>query len=309
MIKFNQPYSINDGQGTIVFKDAGNNKVEATYEIKGNKVPGNVSGKFEGSTLKAIYQVNEAKGLMDFTFSENGFEAKWKKGVEEGPMKGKWTGSINSVGNTIETTIKPKKEETVIEKPKVVDQKLLAKEQELKQLEATLLQKQKELEAKAAELEAKAAIPTPTVVTPPKVIIPTPSKVTHKIVSIKITNVTKLKPLPADKYWSGGAGSYKISDLPRVGESAYYTVKYEVHKNYKVNKSTILGLFDQGYSEVTDTFIPIKCADGVTVDEFQDLILKIHEYRPTHYNAVSTYHPNPKSDINYSFKISIVSIE
>ena len=45
----------------------------------------------------------------------------------------------------------------------------------------------------------------------------TPPKVTHKIVSIKITNVTKLKPLPAGEYWSSGAGSYKISDLPCVG--------------------------------------------------------------------------------------------
>jgi len=52
MIKFNEPYSINDGQGTIIFKDSGNNKVEATYEIKGNKVPGNVSGKLEGNILK-----------------------------------------------------------------------------------------------------------------------------------------------------------------------------------------------------------------------------------------------------------------
>ena len=49
----------------------GNNSVEATYEIKGNKVPGIINGKVDNGNLKAIYQVNEAKGLMNFTFSEN----------------------------------------------------------------------------------------------------------------------------------------------------------------------------------------------------------------------------------------------
>ncbi len=303
MIKYNETYSINDGQGTIVFKDAGNNKVEATYEIKGNKVPGNVSGKLEGNILKSIFQVNEAKGLMDFTFSENGFEAKWKKGIEEGPMKGKWTGSLKSVGNKTENTIKPEKEETVIEKPKVVDQQLLAKEQELKQLEATLLQKQKELEAKAAELDTKAAIPTPTVVPP------SPPEVVHKIVTIKITNVTKIKHRAEDWRWPTYNFNLKYKNLPDVvGESLFYTVKYEVYRNYKVNKSTIMGLFDRGYSEVIDTFIPVEC-DEISVWKFQDLISTIYDIRPTHYNKIYTNHPNPKSDKAYSFKISIVSIE
>jgi hypothetical protein len=303
MIKFNETYSINNGQGTIVFKDLGNNSVEATYEIKGNKVPGIINGKVDNGNLKAIYQVNEAKGLMDFTFSENGFEAKWKKGVEEGPMKGKWTGSLNSVGNTNETTIKPKKEETVIEKPKVVDQQLTAKEQELKQLKATLLQKQKELDSKAAELEAKAAIPTPKIVTPvaPEVI--------HKIVTIKITNVTKIKHRSEDWTWPTYNFDLKFKNLPDVvGESLFYTVKYEVYRNYKVNKSIIMGLFDRGYSEVIDTFIPVEC-DEISVWKFQDLISTIYYIRPTHYNKIYTNHPNPKSDKAYSFKISIVSIE
>ena len=303
MIKYNETYSINDGQGTIVFKDAGNSKVEATYEIKGNKVPGNVSGKLEGNILKSIYQVNEAKGLMDFTFSENGFEAKWKKGVEEGPMKGKWTGSIKSVGNTIETTIKPKKEETVIEKPKVVDQQLLAKEQELKQLEATLLQKQKELEAKAAELEAKAAIPAPTVVPPPKVVPPT--KV-YKTVTVKISNVTKMKP----GYIDYTVARLIVNKLPRVGDTDYYTLKYEMlKKDYRLTKSVLLDLFSQGYTWTEERYELIKVykddSDFSTKD-FHQIIYRINKDRV---GFLFQNFGKPSFDGDYSFKISIVSIE
>ena len=306
MIKYNETYSINDGQGTIVFKDAGNNKVEATYEIKGNKVPGNVSGKFEGSTLKAIYQVNEAKGLMDFTFTENGFEAKWKKGLEEGPMKGKWTGSLKSVGNTNETTINPKEVATVIEKPKVVDQQLLAKEQELKQLEATLLQKQKELEAKAAELEAKAAIPTPTVVLPPKVVPPT--KV-YKTVTVKISNVTKIK--------SGYADTSKVhlivNKLPQTGNSDYYTLKYEIlQENYKLTKGVLLDLFSQGYTWIEETFELIKVYKDDSVFKIIDFNRLIHKIKSNNlsFSLMDLSSGNrPYISGKYSFKISIISIE
>jgi len=210
---------------------------------------------------------------MDFTFSENGFEAKWKKGVEEGPMKGKWTGSLKSVGNITENTIKPEKEETVIEKSKVVDQQLLTKEQELKQLEATLLQKQKELEAKAAELEAKAAIPTPTVVTPPKVV--PPSKV-YKTVTVKISNVTKIK--------SGYADTRKVHlivhKLPQTGNSDYYTLKYEMlQENYKLTKGFLLDLFSQGYTVIDGKFDLIKVykddSDFSTKD-FNEVIFQVN---------------------------------
>ena len=299
MIKYNETYSINDGQGTIVFKDAGNSKVEATYEIKGNKVPGNVSGKLEGNILKSIYQVNEAKGLMDFTFSENGFEAKWKKGVEEGPMKGKWTGSIKSVGNTIETTIKPKKEETIIEKPKVVDQQLLAKEQELKQLEATLLQKQK-------ELEAKAAIPTPTVVLPPKVV---PLTKVYKTVTVKISNVTKIK--------SGYADTSKVHlivhKLPQTGNSDYYTLKYEIlQENYKLTKGVLLDLFSQGYTWIEETFELIKVYKDDSVFKIIDFNRLIHKIKSNNlsFSLMDLSSGNrPHISGKYSFKISIISIE
>lgn len=299
MIKFNETYSINDGQGTIVFKDAGNNKVEATYEIKGNKVPGNVSGKLEGNILKSIFQVNEAKGLMDFSFSENGFEAKWKKGVEEGPMKGKWTGSLKSVGNITENTIKPKKEESVIEKPKVVDQQLLAKEQDLKQLEATLLQKQK-------ELEAKAAIPSPTVVTPPKVVPPT--KV-YKTVTVKISNVTKIK--------SGYADTSKVHlivhKLPQTGNSDYYTLKYEIlQENYKLTKGVLLDLFSQGYTWIEETFELIKVYKDDSVFKIIDFNRLIHKIKSNNlsFSLMDLSSGNrPYISGKYSFKISIISIE
>jgi hypothetical protein len=37
--------------------------------------------------------INEV-GLIELTFNENGFEGKWKKGLEPGPMRGKWSGKL-----------------------------------------------------------------------------------------------------------------------------------------------------------------------------------------------------------------------
>ena len=50
----------------------------------------------ENEILKATFHVDAAAGLIEFTFIENGFDAKWKQGIEPGPMKGKWTGSMKS---------------------------------------------------------------------------------------------------------------------------------------------------------------------------------------------------------------------
>lgn len=48
--------------------------------------------------LKGTYhnELGNSTGLIEFTFSENGFNAKWKQGLEPGPMKGKWEGEINN---------------------------------------------------------------------------------------------------------------------------------------------------------------------------------------------------------------------
>ena len=96
MIKLNEEYSINNGQGTIVFTEGNRGTVNAEYEIKGNKGKGKINGTLENEILKATFHVDAAAGLIEFTFIENGFDAKWKQGIEPGPMKGKWTGSMKS---------------------------------------------------------------------------------------------------------------------------------------------------------------------------------------------------------------------
>ena len=94
MIKLNEEYSINSGQGTIVFTEGKKGTINAEYEIKGNKGKGKINGTLENEILKATFHVDAAAGLIEFTFTENGFDAKWKQGIEPGPMKGKWTGSM-----------------------------------------------------------------------------------------------------------------------------------------------------------------------------------------------------------------------
>ena len=96
MIKLNEEYSINSGQGTIVFTEENKGTVNAAYEIQGNKGKGEINGTLENNILSGTFHVDSAAGLIDFTFTENGFDAKWKQGIEPGPMKGKWTGSLKS---------------------------------------------------------------------------------------------------------------------------------------------------------------------------------------------------------------------
>ena len=94
MIKLNEQYSINNGQGTIVFTEGKKGTINAEYKIKGNKSKGVINGTLENEVLTGTFHVDAVAGLIEFIFSEDGFEAKWKQGIEPGPMKGKWEGNI-----------------------------------------------------------------------------------------------------------------------------------------------------------------------------------------------------------------------
>ena len=94
MIKLNEQYSINNGQGSIVFTEGNKGTVNALYTIAGNKSEGKINGTLDGNVLKGTFHVDAAAGLIEFTFSEDGFDAKWKQGIEPGPMRGKWYGNI-----------------------------------------------------------------------------------------------------------------------------------------------------------------------------------------------------------------------
>ncbi len=92
MIQYNKQYDLNNGQGWIVFKSAGSGIVSAEYNR------GTIQGMWDGETLKGefIDTVSKGQGLIEFQFNENGFNAKWKAGLDEGPMKGKWVGKLEN---------------------------------------------------------------------------------------------------------------------------------------------------------------------------------------------------------------------
>jgi hypothetical protein len=92
MIQFNETYSINNGQESLVFKEGKANTITGEYN------DGTLSGTLEGNILKATFHNKKTNGagLIEITFHENGFNAKWKQGLEPGPMRGKWKGQLNT---------------------------------------------------------------------------------------------------------------------------------------------------------------------------------------------------------------------
>jgi hypothetical protein len=101
MIQYNIKYDLNNGQGWISFEKAGEGFVSAQYNR------GTIQGHWDGDKLKGqfIDTVSNGKGLIEFSFNETGFEAKWKAGIEEGPMKGKWVGKLEIQKSTIPTQL------------------------------------------------------------------------------------------------------------------------------------------------------------------------------------------------------------
>ncbi len=90
MIKFNENYTINKGKETITFSQGNGNTISGQYGS------GTLTGTIDGDVLKATFhnKKNNSAGLIEITFHENGFVAKWKQGLEAGPMKGNWKGLI-----------------------------------------------------------------------------------------------------------------------------------------------------------------------------------------------------------------------
>jgi hypothetical protein len=109
MLKLNTPYLADEKE--IVFQQNNDGTINSSY------ADGTIEGKMEGNTLKAIFhnpKVN-VSGIMEITFHETGFAGKWKKGMEPGPMKGKWNGEIQqenqlriSISNEIKELLKSK---------------------------------------------------------------------------------------------------------------------------------------------------------------------------------------------------------
>jgi hypothetical protein len=92
MIKLNTPYHVAEENVTVTFTEVKNGSITGTY------TNATLTGTLEGNVLSATFHntaVN-AVGLIELTFNENGFEGKWKNGLEPGPMRGKWDGTIEA---------------------------------------------------------------------------------------------------------------------------------------------------------------------------------------------------------------------
>ena len=92
MIKLNTPYHVAEENVTVTFTEVKNGAIIGAYPNA------TLTGTLEGNVLSATFHntaVN-AVGLIELTFNENGFEGKWKNGLEPGPMRGKWSGECLS---------------------------------------------------------------------------------------------------------------------------------------------------------------------------------------------------------------------
>jgi hypothetical protein len=95
MIRYKQKYLLNAGLDSISFE------LNESGTIRGRYGSGCVEGILNSSRLIGTYR-NEKRsieGLIEITFHEGGFNAKWKQGLEPGPMRGKWTGVLNDSKN------------------------------------------------------------------------------------------------------------------------------------------------------------------------------------------------------------------
>jgi hypothetical protein len=95
MMKLNTPYNIDNGLNSIVFSEGKKGSITGAHN------EGTLTGFLNGNILSGTFhntKVN-ATGLIEITFHENGFDAKWKQGMEPGPMRGKWEGTLNSNSN------------------------------------------------------------------------------------------------------------------------------------------------------------------------------------------------------------------
>lgn len=93
MIQFNTTYSIDYGANSVVFTEGKKGSVIGTHN------EGTMTGFLEGNVFNGTFhntKVN-ATGLIEVTFHESGFNAKWKQGIEPGPMRGKWVGKLESM--------------------------------------------------------------------------------------------------------------------------------------------------------------------------------------------------------------------
>lgn len=96
MIELNSTYKIEGSDTKITFSQNEDKTISGIYN------DGTVNGTLEGNTLKATFhnEVENMDGLMEIIFHQNGFDGKWKTGIEPGPMRGKWKGLLGEASSS-----------------------------------------------------------------------------------------------------------------------------------------------------------------------------------------------------------------
>lgn len=79
-------YKLNFGIVTIKIDG---NKCSATYMDNAS-----FEGTIDGDIVKAQWKNEGKEGLIELDLSDNKLVGKWKQGLEEGPMRGKWEGKL-----------------------------------------------------------------------------------------------------------------------------------------------------------------------------------------------------------------------
>jgi len=79
-------FSGNFGELTLIINGT---EATGTYQEKGV-----LKGEFINNTFKGQWENKEMEGLVEFKIIDNKLEGNWKKGLEAGPMKGKWEGEL-----------------------------------------------------------------------------------------------------------------------------------------------------------------------------------------------------------------------
>jgi hypothetical protein len=92
MIKFNIPYHIDNEDDQVTFSEGRSGSINGIYN------DGSLTGTLQDNILYATYHNKKVNvvGLIEFSFHEKGFDAKWKSGLETGPLKGKWRGTLEN---------------------------------------------------------------------------------------------------------------------------------------------------------------------------------------------------------------------
>ena len=104
-MKIQGKYETNNGELTISKNGDQYNGIYAQNGV--------ISGKLSENKLEGQWSNNGLEGLFLFEFSEDGaFSGKYKKGLDPGNMRGKWTGKLVS---SVEALDELKSEEPVTE--------------------------------------------------------------------------------------------------------------------------------------------------------------------------------------------------